>query len=154
MNFTVAATALVERPGHGFLAVKAPDADRGWELPGGHLEEGEALLEGVAREVREESGVEIDLGPLFAVYSNLTHSRIIFAFLATYRSGELTTSEESVEVLWLPAEELKRRLQRQMILDRALDGLSFDRRVRHVTHTVEPYEITYRCFMDNPGKAI
>jgi ADP-ribose pyrophosphatase YjhB (NUDIX family) len=35
-----------------------------WSLPGGMLELGETLRAGVAREVREETGLEVDVGPL------------------------------------------------------------------------------------------
>lgn len=41
--------------------------DRGWDIPGGHLEEGEDLVEGFKREVREEAAVELDGIEPFAV---------------------------------------------------------------------------------------
>ena len=74
-----------ERPivGVGAVIVKAgklllvkrryePLAGR-WSIPGGTLELGETLETGVAREMREETGLEIEVGPVIEVFD-----RIIF----------------------------------------------------------------------------
>ena len=52
----VAAGILVER-GDEVLLVKTER--RGWEFPGGQIEEGESVLDGVIREVREEANFVI-----------------------------------------------------------------------------------------------
>jgi ADP-ribose pyrophosphatase YjhB (NUDIX family) len=52
-----------------FLLVKGDR--RGWEPPGGQVELGEDLAVALKREVREESGCEIEVGRLVGVYSNL-----------------------------------------------------------------------------------
>jgi len=39
-----------------------------WTFPGGIVEAGEAPAEAAAREVREEVGVEVELGPLVGAY--------------------------------------------------------------------------------------
>ena len=44
-----------------------------WSIPGGTLELGETLETGVAREMREETGLEIEVGPVIEVFD-----RIIF----------------------------------------------------------------------------
>ena len=50
----VAAGMLVER-GDEVLLVRTKR--RGWEFPGGQIEEGESVLDGVIREVREEANI-------------------------------------------------------------------------------------------------
>ena len=45
---------------------------RGWEIPQGRVEEGEGLAAALHREVREETGAEVAIGPLVAVYSKLS----------------------------------------------------------------------------------
>lgn len=43
-----------------------------WSLPGGALEIGEALEEGVAREVLEETGLEVSVGPMIETFDRIT----------------------------------------------------------------------------------
>ena len=81
----VAAGMLVAR-GEEVLLVPTPR--RGWEFPGGQFEEGESVVDGVLREVREEAGVVAAPGRLVGVYSNVGSSRVIFDFLGDWVSGE------------------------------------------------------------------
>ncbi|NLJ45161.1 MAG: NUDIX domain-containing protein [Treponema sp.] len=57
--------ALAERNGRIFLARRAPHKGSPglWELPGGKLEAGESAPDALARELREELGVEARVDP-------------------------------------------------------------------------------------------
>jgi 8-oxo-dGTP diphosphatase len=61
-----AAAALITSPAGDVLLVK-PNYRALWSLPGGILEDGEPPHVGCAREVREELGVSVPVGPLLAV---------------------------------------------------------------------------------------
>jgi ADP-ribose pyrophosphatase YjhB (NUDIX family) len=51
------------------LLMKRSD-NQHWGLPGGYVEPGESVLAATQREVREETGYEIEVGPLVGVYSD------------------------------------------------------------------------------------
>jgi 8-oxo-dGTP pyrophosphatase MutT (NUDIX family) len=61
------AAALFTSPSGDVLLVK-PNYREQWSLPGGILEDAEAPEDGCAREVREEIGLDLPLGPLLAVH--------------------------------------------------------------------------------------
>ena len=60
-----------------------------WEFPGGKREAGETLAECLRREIREELGVEIEVGrPVATVNHSYTHFKItLYAFYCYLRQG-------------------------------------------------------------------
>ena len=46
-----------------------------WSLPGGMLEVGETLEAGVSREMTEETGLEIEVGPVIEVFDRITYDK-------------------------------------------------------------------------------
>ena len=68
----VAVCGLISHPNGKILLIRSPR--RGWEFPGGQVEEGENLIEALQREIIEESGV--------TVYSNIkSPTKVAFGFL-------------------------------------------------------------------------
>jgi mutator protein MutT len=65
---------IVDQQGRLFLARRGPKAknERGlWEFPGGSVEVGERLADALRREIREEYGVEIEVGELLDVVDHI-----------------------------------------------------------------------------------
>jgi len=89
-----------------------------WGLPGGYVEPGESVIEATRREVREETGYEIDLGRLIGVYSDPTQQVIAYGdgrhvqavnlcFEArVLRQGEATTPDETLALGFFAHDEL------------------------------------------------
>lgn len=105
MNHThlVSVAALVTNENEEILLVKSPW--RGWEYPGGLIEPGETFQEALHREVREESGVEIEITGFVGICKNIEKDIVNIDFTARYVGGELRTSEESTEVIWASEEQ-------------------------------------------------
>ena len=102
-NHFVSVAAMVTNDKGEILLVKSPW--RGWEYPGGLIEPGETFQEALHREVREESGVEVEITGFVGICKNVERNIVNIDFTARYLSGELRTSEESTEVIWATPEE-------------------------------------------------
>jgi len=90
---------IARRPSRGLLGGL-------WEFPGGKLEPGETLPEGLRREIAEELAVEIAVGAELGVYRHAyTHFKVVLhAFACTLVTGEPQPQVAS-ELCWaLPAE--------------------------------------------------
>lgn len=79
-----------------------------WEWPGGKLDPGEDFATGLAREVREECGLEVELtGLVGASEFAMPHTRVVLlCLLARITGGNLFLSEEHDAHKWLPAADL------------------------------------------------
>ena len=67
-----------------------------WTMPAGFLEEGETAEAGARREIKEEAGVDVELGALLAVYSVPHISQIQLIYRAELRGG-FVAGPESME---------------------------------------------------------
>ena len=115
---------------------------RGWEIPQGRVEEGESLVDALHREVREEAGVEIEMGPLAAVWSKVTPpSAVIFTFLGRYVSGDIAPTEDSEEAAWIAPSEALEVVTNKVMKERLQVLLSFDGTINYRSYTVKPYQV-------------
>lgn len=85
------------------LLIKGPM--RGWEMPGGIVEEGESLKDAAIRETKEESGIDIEVLKFCGIFQNVNKSICNTLFLAKPIGGKLTTSPESLEVGFFPIKQ-------------------------------------------------
>ncbi|WOI54733.1 NUDIX hydrolase [Parvularcula sp. LCG005] len=86
-----------------------------WSIPGGKLDFGEALAEGLAREVREETGVVIDIVGLIDVYEALPQRPddrhfVMIDYACRWISGEVVAGDDAMEAAFVPVPEALSRL--------------------------------------------
>ena len=94
----VAAVVLVRSGGKLVMVRRAIDPALGrWSFPSGYVDRGEAVEEAAVREVREETGLEIELDGLIGLYSGGGSVVILAAYSATIAGGELTPGDEVTE---------------------------------------------------------
>ncbi|MBV9691101.1 MAG: NUDIX domain-containing protein [Ktedonobacteraceae bacterium] len=91
--FRIGVYALIFENGQVLLAHRR-DIDW-WNLPGGGMEVGETVDEALRREVREETGLEVELEQLVGVYSKPQKQEVVLTFRCRVTGGILTSTEES-----------------------------------------------------------
>ncbi|RKS79375.1 ADP-ribose pyrophosphatase YjhB (NUDIX family) [Actinomadura pelletieri DSM 43383] len=115
-NSMVVAASAVVTDEHGEVLMQRR-ADSGlWALPGGGMNLDESLPETAVREVKEETGYDIEVTGLVGIYTDPRHiiaysdgevrRQFNVCFKARLLGGDLQVSDESLEVRWTPTEEL------------------------------------------------
>ncbi|RRJ65184.1 NUDIX hydrolase [Paenibacillus oralis] len=100
---TVTAAAVVLNDNHEILLIYGPK--RGWEIPGGRVEEGESLSSAVVRETKEETGIDIEIVKFCGLFQNVKESVYNTLFLGRPIGGKFRTSNESLEIGYFTIEE-------------------------------------------------
>ena len=114
-KFMVAGNAIIEKDGKVLITRRNPKRWLGnvWEFVSGRIEQGEDLVIGLKREVREEVSLEIE--PLFPIYTThfyrgekkAENEVIMVTYVCRYVSGEITLkTDEQVEFRWASPSEL------------------------------------------------
>jgi 8-oxo-dGTP diphosphatase len=83
-----------------------PPAEGTWSLPGGLIEIGETAEDAVRREVVEECGIEVKVGPVLGLFEPIHRDQdgrvryhfVVVDFLARYHSGELRAGDDAAEL--------------------------------------------------------
>jgi 8-oxo-dGTP diphosphatase len=93
-----------------------------WEPPGGVLELGESIEDGLRREGREETGLDIEPIALTGVYKNMTRGIIALVFRCKTTGGDLALSDEVAAFRWADGTEVA-ELSDEAYAVRVLDAL-------------------------------
>lgn len=102
--------------GRSVLLVKRgkPPRKGQWSIPGGRQEWGETVRQAAAREVREETGIDVEVVALIDVIDGLSrdadgvldHHYTLIDFVARAVGGRLAPGDDAAEARWVPVEEV------------------------------------------------
>jgi ADP-ribose pyrophosphatase YjhB (NUDIX family) len=108
-------TAIVPNERGELLLVHNTDNDL-WALPGGGMDVGESMADTVVREVKEETGIDVEVTGVVGIYTNPNHvmayddgevrQQCSICFTTRLLGGQLATSSETSEVEFVAPDRL------------------------------------------------
>ena len=124
---------------------------RGWDIPGGTVEQGEWAIDALKREIFEESGVEAVPKSLVGMYQRLSSKPgygplegmtlppvLNLTFICEYAGGVEKTSDEAVNVGWFSPQEALKMITDPYVKNAVEDILNFDGRQVFATFMLDP----------------
>lgn len=116
MKTRVIVSAVIEKDGDLLFGRKKANVGpypNIWHLIGGGVNDGESLTQAVKREIKEEAGIEVEIGKSLGFdedcepnkHGEMTHY-ILLVFQAKYISGEIKADDDIEKLEWIPKKNL------------------------------------------------
>ncbi len=115
-NSIVPAVSAIVTDDRGALLLIHRTDNKYWSIPGGGIEPGETVRQATAREVKEETGIDIEVIGIVGIFSDPGHvaayddgevrQEFSICFTTRILGGEIATSSESSEVRFVAPQEL------------------------------------------------
>lgn len=80
-----------------------------WSWPSGFVDAGERVEHAAIREVREETGIDVEIGDLLGVWSQTGDPVVVIAYRARPICGTLRPGPEALAAAWIPIDPDRRR---------------------------------------------
>jgi ADP-ribose pyrophosphatase YjhB (NUDIX family) len=129
----VAAGCIAEMEGGIILVRRSIEPGYGkWVFPGGYVDRGEKVEAAAAREMLEESGIEVSIDTLLGVYSYTNRPIVVIVYTATVTGGALVAADESLDARRFEPREIP---WKELAFPSTFDALS-DYLQRH--HAMQP----------------
>ena len=106
--------AVIVEDGRALIIRRANEPYKGqWSIPGGRVEIGESLADALRREMREETGLDVEVGPLIEVFERIhregdrvRYHFVIVDYLCRCVGGTLCAADDAEDAVWVTSEEL------------------------------------------------
>jgi ADP-ribose pyrophosphatase YjhB (NUDIX family) len=107
--------AVVVRDGRALIIKRAHEPRKGeWSLPGGLLELGESLTDAVRREIKEETSLEIEVGPIIETFDRVhrddegrvRYHFVIVDFVCWSGEGDAVAGSDADSVAWITSTQI------------------------------------------------
>jgi 8-oxo-dGTP diphosphatase len=104
----LAVAVLIRRDGQILLGRRGPGTREPgkWSFPAGFVERGERVEVAAAREAREETGLEVEIGELLGLFSAEDDMVVLAVYVATILKGEPRAGDDLTELAWFPLSAL------------------------------------------------
>ena len=103
-----------------------------WSIPGGMLELGEELADGVRRELKEETGLEVEPLEIVAAFDRITqegkrvkYHYVIVDYVCRLKRGRLKPASDVVDARWVRREDLPKYHLTEMATKVILESFKF-----------------------------
>lgn len=129
--------AVIVRGDRALIVRRGHEPRKGeWSLPGGLLNLGESLADAARREVREETGLDVELGPIIETFDRvhrdgdgrIRYHFVIVDFVCWSDAGDPVAGSDAEAVAWVTAGEIDRYAVNQHAKAVILRGLNYHRR--------------------------
>ncbi|WP_316571745.1 NUDIX domain-containing protein [Neobacillus sp. YIM B06451] len=122
-NIVVAVKGIVVNNGKVLIVKRSANDEAGggtWECPGGKLDFGETLENALAREIAEETGLDVAVGKLLfatTILTNPVRQVAILTYLCRAESDAVMLSTEHTDFCWADKDEVKALLAPGIVSD-------------------------------------
>jgi 8-oxo-dGTP diphosphatase len=104
----LAVAVVIERNGAILLGRRGPNSREPgrWSFPAGFVDRGEPVEHAAVREVLEETGLAIEIGPLLGLFSRRGETVVLAAYAATAVAGEPVAGDDLERLDWFEPDDL------------------------------------------------
>ncbi len=134
-QFLVGVTGIIFNEKDDILLFKHTYREVPWSLPGGYLKAGEHPVEGLEREIEEESGFIVNIEKRLKIRTDRDTARLDICYIGTYLGGEFKGSDEVSEFGFFAFEKLPLLPKNQILL---IEKAQTERKSSPIISTVSP----------------
>jgi ADP-ribose pyrophosphatase YjhB (NUDIX family) len=115
-TFLVGTTGIIFNDKNEVLLLKHTYRQHAWSLPGGYMKAKEHPLEGMEREIEEETGFVVSVDEPFKIRTDRETARLDIACIGKYVGGEFRESDEVVEAGFFTVDNMPLIAKNQLLM--------------------------------------